>query len=89
MPTESSQKPNRALLAPYPEQRKRLFRLVASPGAVLRDGRLAGIWRVKAKGRRVEIAVERLGRLRRADLEREASRVAELRGAVDARVILT
>jgi len=44
------QKPNRPLLAPDPDLRKRLFRPVASPGAVLKDGRLTGLWRVKAKG---------------------------------------
>lgn len=40
---------------------KRLFRPVASPGAVLKDGRLAGLWRVKAKGHKAEITVQRLG----------------------------
>ena len=75
------QKPNRPLLAPDPELRKRLFRPVGSPGAVLRDGRLAGLWRPKATGRELEITVEKLGRLRRADLEEEAQRVAALRGA--------
>jgi winged helix DNA-binding protein len=77
------QKPNRPLLAPDDELRKRLFRPVASPGAVLKGGRLVGLWRAKAKGRRTEIAVEKLGRLARADLEEEARRVAELRGAAD------
>ena len=38
------QKPNRPLLAPDPALRKRLFRPLASPGAVLRDGRLTGMW---------------------------------------------
>ena len=80
------QKPNRALLASDPELRKRLFRPVASPGAVLRDGRLAGLWRAKAKGRKAELTVEKLGRLARADLEEEAQRVAELRGAAAAAV---
>jgi hypothetical protein len=75
------QKPNRRLLAPDEALRKRLFRPVGSPGAVLRDGRLTGLWRLKAKGRKLEIAVEKVGRLRRADLEEEAQRVAELRGA--------
>ena len=37
------------LLAPDDALRKRLFRPVASPGR-WRDGRLAGLWRVKAKG---------------------------------------
>ena len=62
------QKPNRPLLAPDAERRKRLFRPVASPGAVLRDGRLVGLWRAKAKGKNAEITVEKLGRIAR-DLE--------------------
>jgi hypothetical protein len=82
------QKPNRPLLAADPELRKRLFRPVASPGAVLRDGRLAGLWRVKAKGAELELTVEKLGRLARGDLEEEAGRVAELRGAAAAALVL-
>jgi hypothetical protein len=83
------QKPNRALLAPEPEVRKRLFRPVASPGALLRDGRLAGLWRAAAKGRKVQITVEPLGgRLPRAGLDEEAQRVAQLRGAAEAAVVL-
>lgn len=73
------QKPNRPLLAPDAELRKRLFRPVASPGAVLKDGRLAGLWRVKAIGRKAEITVERFERLARADLEEEAQRISDLR----------
>jgi hypothetical protein len=83
------QKPNRPLLAPDAELRKRLFRPVASPGAVLRDGRLAGLWRVKAKGKKAEVSVEKLGRLARADLEEEAQRVAELRGDSEAVLVLS
>ena len=75
------QKPNRPLLAPEAELRKRLFRPVGSPGAVLKDGRLAGLWRAKAKGNKAEITVEKLGRVARKDLEEEAQRVADLRGA--------
>jgi hypothetical protein len=82
------QKPNRALLAPDPELRKRLFRPVGSPGAVLRDGRLAGLWRPKATGKKLEVTVEKLGRLRRADLEEEAQRVAALRGATEAALVV-
>ena len=58
---------------------------MASPGAVLRDGRLAGLWRAKAKGR-AELTVEKLGRLRRGELEEEAQRVAKLRGSDEAAV---
>jgi hypothetical protein len=82
------QVPNRPLLAPDPELRKRLFRPVASPGAVLRDGRLAGLWRARAKGARAEITVEALGRLSRGELEEEAGRLARLRGAAGAAVVL-
>lgn len=82
------QKVNRPLLAPDPELRKRLFRPVASPGAVLSNGRLTGLWRVKAKGRKAELNVEKLGRLPRGDLEEEAQRVAELRGASEAVIVL-
>jgi hypothetical protein len=81
------QKPNRSLVAPDAELRKRLFRPVASPGAVLHDGRLAGLWRVKAKGRRAEITVEPLGRLPRGPVGEEAERVAALRGAAGANVV--
>ena len=79
------QKPNRPLLAPDDELRKRLFRPVASPGAVLHDGRLAGLWRLKLKGRKAELSVEKLGRgrLSRGGLEEEGRRVAELRGSAD------
>lgn len=77
-------KPNRTLLAPAPELRKRLFRPVASPGAVLKDGSLVGLWRVKARGDKAEITVQRIGRLPQANLTREAQRVAELRGASEA-----
>lgn len=73
-------RPNRPLLAPDAELRKRLFRPVASPGAVLRDGRLAGLWRVKSNRGKAEISVEKLGRIARAELEQEVQRVAELRG---------
>jgi hypothetical protein len=82
------QKPNRPLLAPDTDLRKRLFRPVASPGAVLRDGRLAGLWRMRMKGPTAELTVERLGRLRRGELEQEAQRAAELRGAVDLALVV-
>lgn len=82
------QKPNRPLLTPDAELRKRVFRPVASPGAVLKDGRLAGLWRVKAKGRKAEISVQRLGRLARRDLEEEVLRVCDLRGAAEPILIM-
>ncbi len=82
------QKPNRRLLTADPELSRRLFRPVASPGAVLRDGRLSALWRVKVKGRKAELTFEKLGRLPLKELEGEAGRVAELRGAAEATVVL-
>jgi Winged helix DNA-binding domain len=82
------QKPNRALLAPTAELRKRMFGPVASPGAVLKDGRLVALWRVKAKGRRAEISVDKLGRISRKDLSEEAERVADLRGAAEPLLVI-
>ena len=82
------QKPNRALLTPDAELRKRLFRPVASPGAVLRDGRLVGMWKVKAKGKKAELTVEKLGRIARAELVEQAERVAALRGADEAELVI-
>jgi len=75
------QKANRPLLAPEADLRKRLFRPVASPGVVLKDGRLVGLWRVKAKGKKAEFAVEKVGRVAKADVEEEAKRITELRNA--------
>ncbi len=75
------QKANRSLLAGDADLRKRLFRPVASPGVVLKDGRLVGLWRVKAKGKQAEVSFEKIGRIAKADLEEEAGRIAELRGA--------
>jgi hypothetical protein len=80
--------PNRPLLAPDAELRKRLFRPVASPGVVLSDGRLAGLWRVKARGKVAEVSVEKLGRVARAQLEPEAERIAKLRGASEAALVI-
>jgi len=80
------QKINRPLLAPDDALRKRLFRPVASPGAVLRDGRLAGLWRMEAKGRRVTVKVEKTARLAKAAVGDEAERIGALRGARDVTV---
>lgn len=78
------QKPNRALLVPEATLRKRLFRPVGSPGVILRDGRLAGLWRVRSHRDNAEITVEKLGRLAGTDLQDEAHTVALLRGASEA-----
>jgi hypothetical protein len=55
---------------------------------VLKDGRLAGLWRVKAKGRKAEITVERVTRIARSTLDDEAQRIAGLRGASEAILVV-
>lgn len=75
------QQPDRATLAPDPALRKRVFRPVANPGAVLQDGRLVGLWRVRTRRKRSEVEVEELEGIDREELEAEAARVAEVRGA--------
>ena len=81
-----AQQPDRATLVPDPEVRKRLFRPIANPGAVLEDGRLVALWRSRVKGARLEVEVEPLERVDRPALEGEAARVAEVRGLARADV---
>jgi hypothetical protein len=83
------QRPNRPVLVPDPDLRKRAFRPVASPGVILRNGQMAGLWRARARGKQLEIEVEQLARIDRSTLQAEADRVAELRGADVAVVNLT
>ncbi|MGE4031997.1 MAG: crosslink repair DNA glycosylase YcaQ family protein [Thermoleophilia bacterium] len=80
------QSPNRDLLAPAKDLRARLFRPTGSPGAVVQDGRLAGLWRATTTGRSTRLAVEPLRRLRTGDLREEAERVAALRGTPELRL---
>jgi len=82
------QHPDRSWIAPDAAVARRLFRPVAAPGAVLCDGRLAGLWRVRAKGRRAELTVEALGDIDAGALEAEAARIAQLRGAERVEVLL-
>jgi hypothetical protein len=82
------QKPNRALLTRDEGLRKKLFRPVASPGAILKDGKLVGSWRVKAKGSRSQITVESFGRIALEDLKSEAQRVATLRGSGEFELVI-
>lgn len=72
---------NRPILVPDPVLAKALFRPVASPGAVVVDGEVAGLWRMRTRGGRLEVSVEGLQELDRAAVEREAQRVAAARGA--------
>ena len=75
--------PDRATLVPDAPLRKRIFRPVASPGVVLVDGRIAGIWKVRARGKRSTFEIEELSRIPKRGVSEEAERVAVLRGSAD------
>lgn len=80
---------DRELLVPDGALRKRIWKVLGGPGAVLVDGALAGLWRPTRKGRRLVVTVEPLGpAARRAAgaLAAEAERLAPLRGAAAAEV---
>jgi hypothetical protein len=71
---------DREVLAPDEVVRKRIWRPVGSPGVVLHDGVLAGIWRARKQGRRLSVETEWLGEP--VAIDEEAERLARLRGAV-------
>ena len=57
-----------------------IWRPVGSPGVVLHDGRLAGLWRGRKQGRKLTFEAEWLGAP--VDVTEEMERLAALRGAV-------
>jgi hypothetical protein len=77
---------DREILAPDAQLRRKLFRPTGAPGVVLSDGRVAGLWRARKAGTRLEVTVEKLARLGSAGVEQEAERLAPLRGCRTASV---
>lgn len=77
---------DRAVLIPERELRRKVWKPVGNPGVLLIDGEPVGIWRAKAKTRRLEITLETWSPIparRRAELEQEADIVARLRGRTE------
>jgi len=80
---------DRELLVPDAAVRKRLFPAIARPGTVLVDGRLAALWRARKQGKRLKIAVDPVGTVRkraRGDVEAAMAEVAPFRGCESAEV---
>ena len=83
---------DREVLVPDVARRKPVWRVLGNPGVVLADGDIAGTWRTKAGGARLDVAVALFGPVSagaRAGIEVEADRVARVRGLREARVTTT
>ncbi|MGI8485808.1 MAG: DNA glycosylase AlkZ-like family protein [Thermomicrobiales bacterium] len=83
---------DRGLLVPDKARQKQLWTMLASPGALVLDGEVAGTWRAKMGGkRRLELTVkpfETPGRDVRAAMEGEAAIIAKARGAEDVNLVI-
>jgi hypothetical protein len=75
---------NRALLTRDKAQEKEIWRPIGNPGVVLVNAEIAGTWRAKLKGRRLDLTVTAFGAL--PNLEAEAATIAKAREATDVRL---
>jgi hypothetical protein len=75
---------DRDRLVPDKKLHKEVWRTLGNPGVLLVDGEIAGVWRAKMAGRRVDLTVTPFGTLKpaaRKALDAEAAEVARARGA--------
>lgn len=82
---------DRGLTVPDRARQKALWMAIAAPGAVLVRGEVAGVWRAKAAGRRLDVTVTPFEPLQPGlaeDLDAEARLVAAARGATEVRVVV-
>jgi hypothetical protein len=80
---------DRDLLVPDNARQKEVWRVLGSPGALIVDGEVAGTWRPRKSGARLELTLTPFDRVPprvRKGAEAEAERVAAARGATDVRV---
>jgi hypothetical protein len=80
---------DRDLIVPDKAVQKALWPVLGRPGALLVDGEIAGMWRTKSSGKTLTITVEAFGPLPPkvwTQVDAEAERVAEVRGAANLRV---
>jgi hypothetical protein len=76
---------DRELLAPDPDMRKQIWKMLGGAGMVLAGGALAGTWRPAEKGSRLVITVDAAG-IDEGELAAEAERLAPFRGAQTAEI---
>jgi hypothetical protein len=80
---------DRDLIVPDKAVHKALWPVLGRPGVLFVDGEIAGTWRTKASGTKLTITVEAFGVLPASvwrQVDDEAARVAEVRGATDVTV---
>jgi Winged helix DNA-binding domain len=83
------QQRDRAMLLEDEAARKRLWRPVSGPGAVLVSGQVVGTWRARVSRSHLQVTVEPFDRLARGvtqQIEEEAARLAPFRGCDAAEV---
>jgi hypothetical protein len=78
---------DRERLVPDEPLRKRLWRMIGNPGAVLARGEVAGLFRAAKKGSKLSVTVEPVAALDLGEVEPEARRMAAARGCEDASII--
>lgn len=74
---------DKAVLVPDKARAKEVWKILGSPGALLVDGELMGVWRTRAAGKRLTFSITAFDPLRAADreaAEEEAARAARARG---------
>ncbi|MDN5771704.1 MAG: winged helix DNA-binding domain-containing protein [Microlunatus sp.] len=73
---------DRELLVPDTAHRKQLWPMLGRPGSLLVDGEIAGSWRPRAKGKKLDLEVEqwRSRAVSRQRLTEQAERLADHRG---------
>ncbi|MBB4686024.1 DNA glycosylase AlkZ-like family protein [Amycolatopsis jiangsuensis] len=77
---------DKALLVPNKGRAKEVWKILGSPGALLVNGEIPGVWRTKASGKRLTFTITAFDPLHgavRAEAEAEAARVATARGFPD------
>ena len=74
---------DKAVLVPDKARQKEVWRILGNPGVLLADGDIAGTWRTKSSGKKLEFTITAFDPLRpaiRDAAEDEAARVATARG---------